>query len=128
MELRAAHEHPRFPQEWIVFFPAQPLAVFLSLSPSRPPLGPALDAMQLDGLLRFLDGAVKVGLAELAAVLVTDGIERKRLGEVVMMPVLFLQRAVDISYRTVVIDVVPGGERMPPPARGSVLLRRATHQ
>ena len=84
--------------------------------------------MQLDCLLRFLDGAVKVGLAELAAVLVTDGIERKRLGEVVMMPVLFLQRAVDISYRTVVIDVVPGGERMPPPARGSVLLRRATHQ
>ena len=80
--------------------------------------------MQPDGLLRFLDGTVKIALTHLAALLVGDGIEGNQLGIVVLVAVLLFQTTVDKRLRTIKIRIISGIERMPPTALGSVILRR----
>ena len=89
-KLRASHQHPRLPQEGVILLAVKPLDVFLRLLAAFCPLRPFLYAVQLYCLLTFLYSTVEVALAQLAAVLVADGVERYHLGEVVLVAVLFL--------------------------------------
>ena len=75
VELRASHEHPSLPEEWVVFLATQPLQVAFRLAAFLCPFGSLLDAVQLDGLLTFLDGFVEVALSDFLAILVAYGVE-----------------------------------------------------
>ena len=77
LELRLSEHEPCFPDEGVILAAREPLAVFVGLAPAFVPLGLGLDAVLLDGLLHLLDGAVVVASAQLAALLVADGIERQ---------------------------------------------------
>ena len=96
VELRTTHEHPCLPEERVVLAAREPLQVLRRLLALLRPLRSALYAVQLDGLLTLLDGAVVVRLAYLSAALVAHGVERYNLGEVVFVALLFLQRGVNI--------------------------------
>ena len=96
VELRTHQEHPCLPEERVVLAAREPLQVFRRLLALLRPLRSALYAVQLDGLLTLLDGAVVVRLAYLSAALVAHGVERNDLGEVVFVALLFLQRGVNI--------------------------------
>ena len=124
-ELRAPHQQPCLPEERVVLQAAQPLYVALRLLAVLRPFGLALDAVQLDGLLAFLYGALEVALANLLAAFVADGVERNHLGKVVLVAVLLLQRSVDICHRAVVVGVVFRVERVPPAGARRVLCGRA---
>ena len=126
VELRAPHEHPRLPQKRVVFAPRQPLYVLCRLAPLLGPHGPPLYAVQLDGFLAFLYSSVEIALSDFAARLVAHGVERNNLGEVVLVAVLLLKRAVDIGERAVIISIVTGLEGVPQPCLGRVFLRRAS--
>ena len=80
--------------------------------------------MQLDGLLRFLDGPVEISLTQRAALLVAHRVEGNQLGIVVLVAVFLLQTAVDKGLRTIKISVVSGIERVPPTALCGIVLRR----
>ena len=90
VELRASHEQPRFPKERVVLAAREPLQVLRRLLALLRPLRSALYAVQFDGLLTLLDGAVVVRLAYLSAVLVAHGVERNKLCEVVLVAFLLL--------------------------------------
>ena len=124
MELRAPHEHPRFPQERVVLLAVEPFDVALCLLAALLPFGPFLDAVLLDGLLTLLDGPVEVGRAQVFRVFVAHRVEGEHLGEVVLVALLLGQRAVDIGQRTIIIGIITGGERMPPASLRRILLGR----
>ena len=105
----------------------QPLKVALRLLALLCPFGSALNAVQLNGFLTFLYGAVKVGLARLARAFVAYGVERNKFGEIVFVAVLLLQRAVNVGERSVIISVVTGVEGVPPTCLCCVFLRGASH-
>ena len=126
VELRASHEQPRLPKERVVLAAREPLQVLRRLLALLCPLRSALYAMQLDGLLTLLDGAVVVRLAYLSAVLVAHGVERNKLGEVVLVAFLLLKRGIDIRQRAVIISVITRLERVPPACARGVFLRRAS--
>ena len=126
VELRTAHQHPRFPQKWVVFLAVEPFEVALGLAAFLCPFGSLLDAMQFDSLLTFLDGFVEVALSDFLALLVSNRIEGDDFGEVVPIAVLFFQRAVDIRQSAVIIRVITGIERVPPTTVGGVLVCRTT--
>ena len=90
VELRASHEQPRLPKERVVLAAREPLQVLRRLLALLRPLRSAFYAVQLDGLLTLLNGAVVVRLAYLPAVLVAHGVERNKLGEVVLVAFLLL--------------------------------------
>ena len=125
LELRLAHQQPGSPQEGIILAAVQPFDVFLCLAAALVPYGACLDAVLLDGLGRLLDGAVEVGFAQIAALLVAYGVQGYQLGAVVAVALLLLQTALDESLRTVEVGVVAGIEGMPPARFGCVVLRRA---
>ena len=127
-ELRAPHQQPRLPQKRVVFQAAQPLYVARGLLAVLRPFGPPLDAVQLDGLLAFLDSPVEVALAQLLAAFVGHGVERNDVGEVVLVAVLLLQGPVDVGLRAVVVGVVFRVERVPPAAAGGILGCRAREE
>ena len=126
IELRTAHQHPCLPEERVVFPATQPFDVFGCLAAVFGPFRSSLDAVLMDGLLAFLDGAVEVGLADFPAVLVAHGIERNLLGIVVLVSRLFLQRTIDIGECTIIIGVVLCIKGVPPSALRCILLRRAS--
>ena len=110
------------PQEGVILSAVQPLDVFFRLATSLVPLRTFLDAMELDGLLGFLDGTVVVALSQLAALLVGDRVEGNQFRTVVLVAVLFLYVAVDEGLRTVIIGVVARVERLPEAALCRVVL------
>ena len=128
LELRLTHQQPRFPKEGVILPAVQPFYVFLRLPAALVPLGARLDAVQFDGLLRLLYGAVEIALAQLTALLVRHHIQRNHLREVVLVAVLLLQTAFDKRLRTVEIGVIARVKRMPPAAAGRTLLRRTACQ
>ena len=111
------------PQKRVILAAVEPFNVLLRLPAALVPLRTGLDAVQLDGLLRLLDGTVELTFAYLAALLVGNGIEGNQLGEVVLVAVLLLQTALNKCLRAVEIRVVASIERVPPTALGSVVLR-----
>ena len=111
------------PQKRVILAAVEPFNVLLRLPAALVPLRTGLDAVQLDGLLRLLDGTVELTFAYLAALLVGNGIEGNQLGEVVLVAVLLLQTALNKCLRAVEIRVVSSIERVPPTALGSVVLR-----
>ena len=128
LELRLTQEQPRLPKEGVILPAVQPFYVFLRLPAALVPLGARLDAVQFDGLLRLLYGAVEVALAQLAALLVSHHIQRNHLREVVLVAVLLLQTAVDERLRTIEIGIIARVERMPPATACRILLRRTACQ
>ena len=122
LELRLAQHQPGFPDEGIILAAAEPLNVFLSLPSALLPLRAGLDAVLLDGFLHLLHGAVEVAAAQGAALLVGYGEERQRLGIVVLVAFLLVQRAVDKGQLAIVEGVVFCGKRLPEAAPRSVLL------
>ena len=129
VELRAAHEHPCLPEERVVFLSRQPLQVALRLAALLVPFRLMLDAMQLNGLLTFLDGFLVVSLANLLRLLVANGVEGNDFGEVILVAVFLFQRGVDVGKSAVVVSIISSIERVPPTALRSILLRRTScHQ
>jgi len=63
LKLRLTHEQPGPPEEGVVFAAPQPLQVLGCLSSALIPFRASLDAVLLDGFLRFLYGAVEVAFA-----------------------------------------------------------------
>ena len=125
LELGLAQHHPRSPDEGVVLFPPEPLAVAGRLPLVALPFRLALDAVQADGLLALLYGTVVLALAYLAALLVAHHVEGEHLREVVLVALLLLQIAVDEGLRTVVVDVIAGRQRVIQTVRGGVLLHVA---
>ena len=116
VELRAAHEHPCLPEERVILLSRQPLQVALRLAALLVPFWLMLDAMQLDGLLTFLDGLLVVSLADLLRLLVANGVEGNDLGEVILVAVFLFQRGVDVGKSAVVVSIISSIERVPPTA------------
>ena len=113
LELCLAHQQPRLPQEGVVLLAPEPFPVAGRLPSAFVPLGAALDGVQLDGLLHLFHGQAELSFAYVAALLVANGVEGNHLGVVVLVALLFLQRAFDESLRAVEVGVVAGGERLP---------------
>ena len=82
--------------------------------------------MLVDGFLAFQDSCLVIALAKFATVLVGYGIERDHLSEVVLVAILLFQTSIDICQSTIIIGIITGIERMPPPAPRSILLRGTT--
>ena len=114
LELRLAQQHPRFPDEGVVLPTPQPLTVLGRLAPSTLPLGFGFDAVATDGLFGFLDGAVVLALAYVAAGLVAHGVEGNLLREVVLVTLLLLQIAVNEGLVTIKIGIIACIEGVPP--------------
>ena len=127
VELRPSHEHPRFPEERVVLFAVEPFDVFLCAFLLLE-FWSALDAVELDGLLALLDGALVVALAQFAGSFVAYGIEGNHLREVVLDAVFLFDGSIDIGLRAVIVGVVFGHEGMPPARLRGVLLRGASRQ
>ena len=125
VKLGAAHKHPRFPKEGVVFFAAEPLDVLLRLASRLVPFGLALDAVARDGFLRLLYRPVVVALAQFAAAFVAHRIEREHLREVVLVAFLLFQTSVDVGQFAIIIGIIACIERPPPTGLGGVLLGRA---
>ena len=128
MKLRSPHQQPCLPKERVIFLAVKPLYVLGSLFAVPVPYGAFLDAMQLDGLLAFLYGSVKIGCTQLLASLVADRIKRYSLGVVVLIACFFLLRTFYVSQGSVIISIIAGIESMPPTRARRILLRRASRQ
>ncbi len=128
MKLRPSHKHPRFPQDWSILAPGEPLQIALRLAARLVPLRAALDGVELDGLLRLENGLVEIGLAQLLAILVAHRIEGDNLGVVVLVACLFLQGTLDVGLLAIKIGIVTGMKRVPPPGSSCILLGGASRQ
>ena len=81
--------------------------------------------MLFDSLLRFLYGARKIALAQVATLFVAYGIEWNQFRVVVLVAVFLLDSTVNKGLLTIEIGVVTGIERMPPSGLWRILLGRA---
>ena len=122
LELSLAQQHPRLPDKRIVFLAAEPFAVAGGLLLITLPFRLRLDAVQTDGLLALLDGAVIVTLAQFHALLVADHVKGNDFGVVVLVAFLFLQITFYEGLGTIEIGVVTGGERVPETVTARILL------
>ena len=114
------------PQEGVILATVQPLNILFGLATSLVPFWSLLDAVQLDGLLGFLDGTVKVALSQLATLLVGNSIEGNHLCTVVFVAILLFNTTVDEGLRAVIIGIISGMERVPEASLCRIVLRRAS--
>ena len=91
VELRAAHQHPYFPEDGVVFAPVEPFDVLGGLAPVFGPLRSLADAVQLDGFLAFLDSIVEIACTQRLAVFVAYGVEGNDFSVIVFVAGLFGQ-------------------------------------
>ena len=97
VELGFAQQQPSLRHSGIELLLLEPLTVGGVSRSFGIGLGALLDAVALDGLLCLLHGLVEIPLSQFSRRLVADRVERNHLGEVVLVALLFLERAVDVG-------------------------------
>ena len=74
VKLGTSQQEPCLPQERVVLAAVEPFDILGGLTPVFVPFRTFLDAMELNSLLRLLYGLVKIGLPQITARLIADGI------------------------------------------------------
>ena len=122
--LRLSHGEPRVVDKRVVLGAAQPLLVLGVVALAGLALGFLLDAVQGDGLLHLLDGAVETaaGLRSLGVGARLGGMDEHVLRVVVLVGVKHLGELLVVVRATVVVNVVARGEPLPEPRHGRVVL------
>ena len=122
LELCLAHHEPGMAQVGIELLACAKLLLLGCEGAVALLHGFLLDAVQLDGLLTFRYGRLKVALPQGGRGLARTDIHGEQLRVVILVPLLLCLKSVEIGHLTVVECIVVGGKGVPGPCHRGVVL------